>query len=133
MVICKQERRASALVRTASGGHATGYEFCDHKKKFIFRKAMTTKTALELTVWEVRLMYSALSKLWSDDSRQCYIEDLLSVCEEKYPSSFGECSSSRAVCVTNECFFERHRCHRSNVANGNTCFAKFILPLDIYI
>ena len=35
-------------------------------------------------------MYSSLAKVWSEDSSQCYVEDLLRVSEEKYPSQFGE-------------------------------------------
>jgi hypothetical protein len=35
---------------------------------------------------------------------QCYVVDLLRVSEEKYPSKFGEFStSSRASCVENMC------------------------------
>ena len=65
---------------------------------------MTTKSALELTVWEVRAMYSSLAKVWSEDSSQCYVEDLLKVSEEKYSSKFGEFSSSpRSSCIENMC------------------------------
>ena len=66
---------------------------------------MTTASALELTVWEVRGMYSSLAKVWSEDSSQCYVEDLLRVSEEKYPSQFGEFSTFLGQVVSKTCVF----------------------------
>lgn len=99
--------RARELVRTSRKDIPPEHFF----PKFHFaQKPMTTASALELTVWEVRGMYSSLAKVWSEDSSQCYVEDLLRVSEEKYPSQFGEFSTFLGQVVSKTCVFLCRAC-----------------------